>query len=75
YWGAPARWKKRPFYSSQDRVFNRWIICARPGKNSRPGAAISVTQRERLFHYALPLFPLAKLPIIPAALPAVYCFL
>ncbi|WP_268638588.1 hypothetical protein, partial [Escherichia coli] len=45
------------------------------GKNSRSGDTISVTQRERLFHYAMPLFPLAKLPIIPAALSAVCRFL
>jgi hypothetical protein len=37
YWGAPARRKKRPFYNSLDQAFNRWIICARPGKKQQAG--------------------------------------
>lgn len=72
--GRTSTPEEEAFYNSLDRVFNRWIICARPEKNSRPGAAISVIQRERLFPYAMPLFPHAKLPIISAAGSAVCRF-
>ncbi len=72
--GRTSTPEEEAFYSSPDRVLISDHL--RPaGKNSRPGAAISVIQRERLFPYAMPLFPHAELPIISAVRSAIYGFL
>ena len=71
--GRTSTPEEEAFYNSLDRVLI--VGSSAPGrKKSRPGAAISVIQRERLFPYAMPLFPHAKLPIISAAGSAVCRF-